>query len=684
MKKLLAGLLALVLALSLAAPAFAATEDVPLAEQALVLRELGIMTGDQNGDLRLDSVLSRAELTKLMVAASPLKDSVSRFAVTDPYPDVPHTSWAAPWVQAAVSAGYVKGNLQGYFEPNRAVTLAESATMALRLLGYSDSDFPLGWPGGQMALYRSLELDVGVAATEASAAVTRGDALHLLYNLLTVNTKSGAPYLTVLGHTLNKDGEVDVEALLKLEREGPITVTGDWKAGLPGDPEKAVVYRDNKRAALKDLKEWDTLYWAKDGSVLWALPDSGDVMREANAAVEGPVVALGDWQKALPYPLAQSAVTRNGRAAAVSDIAENDVVYWNKHANRLYVYSEKVTGMVEAVSPALSAPTAIKVAGTTYPLETSAAIFSCSDLGSVHKGDMVTLLLGRTNGVAAVVPPVETPRPLVGVITAAGSAGFTDEQNKPYTAKTVTLTATDGTSHVYRWDDDNVKPGDLASITPNDSGVTVTKLSGTTLTGKVSADGTTLGGRALAPDVEILDTYGDSAALRVYPLRLAGVKLTEGMVRYYEENAAGELSRIILKDVTGDLHQYGVLTAVSELSMGMTLRGDYGYLLGGTPGRTASDGRLYSVLKGPFRLWADGKLSNLTELKGVTVDQKTVKSGAKLYPMADQTAVYLLQDGDYALSTLGRVTGDGYTLNAYYDKLPQEGGLVRVLVAKAV
>ena len=99
------------------------------------------MTGDENGDLHLGKTVTRAEFTKLTVAASAWADSVGPAASVSPYPDVPKSNWAAPYVQVAKEKGMVMGSLSGYFEPDRNITLVEGVTMVLRLLGYQDSDF---------------------------------------------------------------------------------------------------------------------------------------------------------------------------------------------------------------------------------------------------------------------------------------------------------------------------------------------------------------------------------------------------------------------------------------------------------------------------------------------------------------------------------------------------------------
>ena len=101
-KTLISGLLALTLAVSLTpgALAAAATQD----EAAQALAALDIMVGDETGDLQLSRSITRAEFTKLVIAASPYRDKAGAAASVAPYPDVPRTHWAAPYVQTALQA----------------------------------------------------------------------------------------------------------------------------------------------------------------------------------------------------------------------------------------------------------------------------------------------------------------------------------------------------------------------------------------------------------------------------------------------------------------------------------------------------------------------------------------------------------------------------------------------------
>ena len=81
-----------------------------------------------------------------------------------------------------------------------------------------------------------------------------------------------------------------------------------------------------------------------------------------------------------------------------------------------------------------------------------------------------------------------------------------------------------------------------------------------------------IAGIAIAPPSAPAHPPGSAARLptgvrsRVRPSRLSGVTLSENDVRYYTTNAAGEIDRVILNDVTGDLWEYAALDSVRRLT----------------------------------------------------------------------------------------------------------------------
>ena len=230
------------------------------------------MAGDAGGDLRLSRTVTRAEFITMAVKASPQGDQVGE-ASTSPYPDVPYTHWAAGFVEAGVAAGLISGYSDGTFRPASSITLAEGATIALGLLGYSAEDYSGAYPSPQMALYHSLSLDKGLTAQAASAPLTRHDAMYLFYNLLSAKNKEGQPYLTTLGYSLNAAGEVDLVALVNGEMNGPLVASGDWHSAIPFPLSGVTVTRDGKASTLAAIQTNDVIYWNQTMRALWVSSD---------------------------------------------------------------------------------------------------------------------------------------------------------------------------------------------------------------------------------------------------------------------------------------------------------------------------------------------------------------------------------------------------------------------------
>lgn len=555
----------------------------------------------------------------MAVKATPNGDQVGQ-ASTSPYPDVPYTHWAAGYVEAGVNAGLITGYSDGTFRPSNQITLAEGVTIALQLLGYSSQDFSGAYPTPQMALYRSLKLDRGLNAQQDQDVLTRHDAMYLFYNLLSVNTKAGTPYLNSLGYSLNAAGDVDLVALI-------------------------------------------------------------------NAVMEGPIVATGSWQSSIPFSLSQATVNRDGAASSVSSIQENDVVYWCQPMRTLWVYSEKVVGTIQSISPSTSSPSSVTIAGHSYNLETASAAYDLSDLGSYGLGDTVTLLLGRDGKVAAVTGPTQTVSQRCGVVTQVAKSSYSDGHNASYTADTVTILATDGNTYSYEWEGSSFEKGDLVGVNiASDGTVTLEDLPHSKLSGKVSSDGSTLGKTPLASNVEILDVCGNTG-VRVFPSRLAGMSLSEDTIRYYTLNSSGEITRLILDDATGDAWHYGVLTKLVEIPTGsFAAYYTYSYDVGGMSYTLPNLTTLYPVKQGPIMIQGSltdpDKIYSLTEVEVSSISGNQLISGNRSYTISDDVVVYEYRDSTYYLSTLSRVQEKGMTLTGWYDKAESSGGRIRILIAK--
>ncbi|HJB58977.1 MAG TPA: S-layer homology domain-containing protein [Candidatus Faecalibacterium faecipullorum] len=277
--------------------------------------------------------------------------------------------------------------------------------------------------------------------------------------------------------------------------------------------------------------------------------------------VEGPFVAAGGD----PLPFEPAAVYRNDEAAAAAALAPYDVYYYNRNARTLWVYTAKAAGRVTAVSPSASAPASVTVAGTAYTIGTSEAASALSSLNGGGVGQVVTLLLGMDDEVVRVLTGEAADQVFYGVVQS--SSRSLTEANGADVRQAVTVACTDGVTRTVSVDKSLSLPaGWLVEITVDENGESVRAIDEKQTSGLFSADGTALGGMALAADVEILDTTGEGMAGTVRPSRLAGVTLSGGDVRYYTTNEAGEIDRLILDNVTGDLWTYGLLDDARNLT----------------------------------------------------------------------------------------------------------------------
>ena len=277
--------------------------------------------------------------------------------------------------------------------------------------------------------------------------------------------------------------------------------------------------------------------------------------------VEGPFVADGSTQ----LPFEPEAVYRNDEVTNSASLHTYDVYYYNVNARTLWIYTTKAAGRITAVSPSASAPTSVTVAGTEYTIGSSQAASALSSLNGGGVGQVVTLLLGMDDEVVRVLTGSEADQVFYGVVQ--DSSRSLIEDNGADVLQNVTVACTDGVTRTVQVDKSlNYPAGWLVEITVDENGESIRSIDEKHTSGAFNSGSTALGGTALAEDVEILDTTEEGMAGTIRPSRLSGVTLASDDVRYYTTNEAGEIDRLILDNVTGDLWTYGVLDDVRNLT----------------------------------------------------------------------------------------------------------------------
>ncbi|MGN0706462.1 MAG: S-layer homology domain-containing protein [Faecalibacterium sp.] len=275
---------------------------------------------------------------------------------------------------------------------------------------------------------------------------------------------------------------------------------------------------------------------------------------------KGPFVA--DETTTLPF--VPATVYYNDTVSSSAQLSKYDVYYYSENLNTVWIYSRRAAGRITALSPSASAPTKVTVAGTEYTVATTAAAAQLSSLNGGGIGQVVTLLLGLNNEVVAVLTGDQADEVFYGVVQTATRS--LELSNGADVKQTVTVACTDGVTRSVNVDKSlNYPAGWLVEIRVDKNGESIRSLETKSIAGTVSEDGTALGDMEFASGVEILDTTSEGLAGTIRPSRLSGVTLLWNNVKYYTTNEQGQIDRLILDNVTGDLMTYAVLDDVKNL-----------------------------------------------------------------------------------------------------------------------
>lgn len=251
------------------------------------ITDLGIMIGDENGNLNLDENVTRAEFTTIVLRMLGLADSGSN-AVTS-FADVPATHWASGAINLAAQLKIVNGYGDGNFGPEDTVTYEQATKMIVAALGYTPmAESNGGYPGGYQVVASQKGLFSGVTGISMVAPAVRGDIATMVVNALTVPLMEQTGYgtetkfETVSTHLLDKLGITKYEgkvvatsASSDTTKDGKVKLSFDYAisavAGKPnavkvpmGGVEKTVIATDTVETAAKELLDIASILYVKD------------------------------------------------------------------------------------------------------------------------------------------------------------------------------------------------------------------------------------------------------------------------------------------------------------------------------------------------------------------------------------------------------------------------------------
>ena len=196
----------MVMGSSAASSSYTDVADTNNVEAIEVLKAVGVMVGDENGNFNPDQNVTRNEMAVIM--ANLMEYNVATYKDTSPFTDVP--SWAEPYVAACWTNGITAGYSDTIYGGSDTVTTAQAALMLMKALGYFQyaSDFGQEWQLATLKQGNNIDLFVGVDS-RAEDPLTRNDVAQLVLNTLKAGTvtASTSSNITIGDITIASDVE---------------------------------------------------------------------------------------------------------------------------------------------------------------------------------------------------------------------------------------------------------------------------------------------------------------------------------------------------------------------------------------------------------------------------------------------------------------------------------------------
>lgn len=139
------------------------------------LAEQGILQGDENGNLNLESYVTRAEFAKMAVEAFNI-DVKSNYI--DKFSDLSKAHWAYEYIMAAAENGIINGFEDGTVRPDDNITYEQAIKMAVHVMNAGEMAYPEGYI--EFAIDNQLLDSVN---SHISEFMTRIDTVNLIYNV---------------------------------------------------------------------------------------------------------------------------------------------------------------------------------------------------------------------------------------------------------------------------------------------------------------------------------------------------------------------------------------------------------------------------------------------------------------------------------------------------------------------
>ncbi|MBS7298525.1 MAG: S-layer homology domain-containing protein [Eubacteriales bacterium] len=683
------------------------------------LGDLGIVSGYGNGNFGVNNTITRAEFARIIVSALGKNTEAKSMGFTSAFFDVAvSSSWCAPYVNYVSSQNIVLGYPDGSFQPNKTISFAECLTIILRVLEYKEDTVGYYWPNNYIDAAKALGISDGMNYA-ASDAITRGDAAVMIDRALfsDLNGQTDKTLLEKAGYTVVRDIVVvdsanggrevrlsdsktytskmtfgkevgffaDYAVLdknsnlvaLKADTDGNSEFTQQMSVYVNAVTDNTISYVSNGKTGSYTFTSGFEVY--ADGSKQTFLQAKGSIKAGTDITFYGegggwsfaviggedvePVIARKNYTTAdtnlegMDIKALGLTVYRDGKAATISDICSNDVVYYNTRSNVMDVYSKKVTGIYYDAQPSKSFVETVTVGGKSYEIGFDAAAQALgANANSYEIGERVTLLLGKDGKAVFATELSDSVYENYGVVIGTGTQIAEAGLNEGATEIYADIFMPDGQEHrIITITDYKHMIGQLVNITyENSKAKLILQQKKSGQSGSLDVQKRTLNGTTILKDAVVIQrnsyTTEKSASCQLLNLDTMTAKRIDDnqLLNTVAGNAFGDIAIIYIQNVESTA-SFGIVSGIIKSGSGI---GGYKIYSNGTEKSYNTSFTVSGLsVRNPVLFSLNGTdsdtLKKLFEIANGTVaaaDTSRIKVGNNVYSLSPDVQIIDISD----------------------------------------
>ncbi len=284
MNKNLKKVISAVAALAMSASTFTALaatfpdvpEDASYAQAVQELSALDVISGYDDGTFKPDELVTRAQITKMIVDALGERELAEASKANSQFADVNSAGENGHWAKGYINQGVTDKFIAGYdsttFGPDDNVTYVQAQKMLISAIGYETyAQESGGWPNGYKVWAASQGITNGISGIADDTQLTRAQVAQLVDNAMGAPTCTVTWESTILGNTpkltVNDGQGKDYKTLFTMKHDaykvyGRVTETNRTNSSIPVDKvnfrvEKADNFNDQWIGSARNADETD-------------------------------------------------------------------------------------------------------------------------------------------------------------------------------------------------------------------------------------------------------------------------------------------------------------------------------------------------------------------------------------------------------------------------------------------